>query len=207
MPTAPVKRRRLQDMDLPMSKRSKTSYIFQDVYNSQYLDNETISSPIAKMIGGNFKNFMMATERKSNKKRKSTLSSTRTKNVSHSCDVTNESISSKGEVTSTKKSATNNATISKPSRISSSTNSSTNQSATNNGSNTVVYKCKLCWRRYPRKSLIVLHNQALHRNTRKAPPVFCDKCGITFTNNTGLGPWKDCCMADFRKYIMLRYNL
>ena len=149
------------------------------------------------MIGGNFKNFMMATIRKSNKKRKSTLSSTRTKNVSHSCDVTNESISSKGEVTSTKKIG----------RISSSTNSSTNQSATNNGSNTVVYKCKLCWRRYPRKSLIVLHNQAVHRSTRKAPPVFCDKCGITFTNNTGLGPWKDCCIADFRKYIMLRYNL
>ena len=197
MPTAPVKRRRLQDMDLPMSKCSKTSYGFQDV--SQFLDTETTSSPIAKMIGGNFKNFMMATERKSNKKRKSTLSSTKTKN---------ESISSKGEVTLTKNvSAANNATINKPSRISSSTNSSTNQSATNNGFNTVVYKCKLCWRRYPRKSLIVLHNQAVHRNTRKAPPVFCDKCGITFTNNTGLGPWKDCCMADFRKYIMLRYNL
>ena len=209
MPTAPMKRHRLQDMDMPMSKRSKTSHGFQDVYNPQQLETDNISSPMAKMIGGNFKNFMLATERRSTKTRKSTkgsstLSSTRMKNIP------NESISSKREVTSSKNvSITKKTTTNMPSssRITSSTNSSTNQTATNNASNTVVYKCKLCWRRYPRKSLIVLHNQAVHRTARKTSPVFCDKCGITFTNNIGHGPWKDCCMADFRKYIMLRYNL
>ena len=138
---------------------------------------------------------------------------TRIKNIPHSgltCELPNDSISSKMEITSSQNvSAIKKATISmpSPSRIISSTNSSTNQTATNNGSNTIVYKCKLCWRRYPRKSLVVLHNQAVHRTARKAPPVFCDKCGITFTNNTSYGPWKDCCMAVIRKYMMCKFNL
>ena len=214
MPTASMKRR-LQDMDMPLSKRSKTSHSFQNYHNDQQLDTDNTSCHMAKMLDGNLKNFMMATERKSTKKHKSNNISltTRIKNIPHSgltCDLPNDSISSKMEITSSQnvsaiKKATNS--MPSPSRIISSTNYSTDQTATNNGSNTVVYKCKLCWRRYPRKSLIVLHNQAVHRTARKTSPVFCDKCGITFTKNIGHGPWKDCCMVNIGKYMMIRFNL
>ena len=212
MPTAPMKRR-LKDMDMPMSKRSKTSYGFQEVINPQSLDTETTSSPTANMIGGNFRNFMRATERKSNKKRKfkkgsSTLTSTRIKNIpqaSSKCDLPKVSIpSTRGVTSSQDSSATQTTTISVPStnRLTSSINSSSKQITTNN---TFVYKCKLCWRRYPRKSLVVLHNHAVHHV--KIAHKLCDHCGIIFTEHTGHGPWKDCCMTNIRKYIMHRFDL
>ena len=83
------------------------------------------------------------------------------------------------------------------------------QNVINNASNTGnrirrYFKCQFCWRRYKFQSLLNRHRQSAHQIQKKAPQ-FCANCNCSFLENTGRGPWNECCILNIRKYTMQRY--
>ena len=197
-----TRKRPIQDPDVPKAKRNKTSPRYQDVHNLQSLDteNDTTTSPVGKMIGANFRNFMAKIESKPTKKRfnkpitkhkgSNSQSPTRIKDIQLHTDTTL------------------NLSINVPSSLPTPTMSPITSPQFSNQKSSVPpitagHKCLYCWRRYPLKSLVLLHRLKAHK-VHRSSPVQCSICCCAFKDNNGQGPWKDCCKDNIRKHFIQR---
>ena len=190
MPTAPTKRR-LEDLTMPSSKRTKTSLGAKGTHNSNYSNSEdNTTSPVGKMFGSNFRNFMSGIERKPTKKvaRKSSRKSNEA--LVHNSTKTINKIP---EAPYTKVSSINSPYSKSLPR---------KKPLMTPISNILSYSCRSCWRKYPLRSHVVRHSHTAHRVHRS--PVSCMDCGRAFSGNIGQGPWKDCCTSSMRKYCIQR---
>ena len=177
MPTAPVKRR-LRDMALPTSKRTKISYGFHE---TQPMNTEKFNiSSLGKA----------ATGIKPNKK--TTIASTESHKVSMDLKI-------KSRILQHTRLNTRSPSISNYRHTTPSSYLSSYKSIAKVNKK---YGCKLCWRRFQLKTHAYRHKQKAHR-VQKAP-MQCTNCSCVFEDLIDNGPWNDCCMISIRKYFMLR---
>ena len=180
MPTAPVKRC-LEEMSMPLSKRYKKHDCLKDTNIAETLpDKENNISSVCKLIDKDSRSTKMQIQRKPPKIK--TRASSREQ---------------KEEVKETAELAKDKLAIPKIETVNHVIRRHENKRPKN-----IVYKCRDCWRKYPLRSQAVMHSKSAHRRPR--PPLSCSICGVSFSSNTGEGPWKECCKSSMKLYCLQR---
>ena len=175
MPKAPVKRR-LRDMALPVSKRTKISYGFQET-PSVHIESDNTCTLGKAVIG-------------MKQDKKTTVGS---------ADIHKLTLGLKTNIVTHLESESNSPIISNDKLTA---KSSYHQSHKSSAKVYKKYGCKLCWRRFQLKSHAYRHKQKAHK-VQKAP-MQCASCSCVFEDLTGNGTWNDCCMAILRNHFILR---